>query len=407
MVQLNEMGRRMKEKRAVRMGPITRMLVAHFASRYDDEPGSKRAAYGLLGGYVSTVVNTVLAVVKLGLGIVTGSIGIIADAVHTFSDSLTSVVLIAGSYMARQPPDKEHPFGHGRAESVATMVIAVLLSVAGFEFGKVGVERFFSPTPVTASWWVVGALCLTIVVKEWMSRFSRALARDSGNTALDADFWHHRSDAISTALVVVGVVAGQYGWPQVDALAGIGVAIFLFYVAFTVARDAIHPLVGAAPAPEEVRQVKDLALSVDGVRGVHEVVIHRYGDVRFVSLHVETSDERTSGEIHTITHAVERLVAAETRGSVCVHPDPVNSSHPVYARVQELVELMVAREADLISYHDLRIVGSGEEMYVIVEVKPSPETDSAIEATIRLEVGLKSVFPNAEMVVEVEPTFSY
>jgi cation diffusion facilitator family transporter len=401
------MGRGMKEKRAVRMGAITRLLVDKFASNYDETPGSKRATYGLLGGYVSTILNTILAVVKLALGVVTGSIGIIADAVHTFSDSLTSVVLIAGSYLARQPPDKEHPFGHGRAESVATMIIAVLLGVAGFEFGKVGVERFISPTPVTASWWVVGALCLTIVVKEWMSRFSLDLARDSGNTALDADFWHHRSDAISTALVVVGVVAGQYGWPQVDALAGIGVAIFLFYVAYTVAREAIHPLVGEAPAPEEVRSVKELALSVDGVRGVHDVVIHRYGDVRFVSLHVETSDDHSAGEMHTITHTVERLVARETHGSVCVHPDPVNSSHPEYARVEELVELMVAREEDLESYHDLRIVGAGEEMYVIVEVKPSPEMDQGSEAILRLESGLKSVFPYAVMVVELEPIYSY
>ncbi len=390
-----------------KIGPIGTLLVQKYASNFGDAPGAKRSAYGLLGGYASVVVNTILAIVKLVLGLLTGSIGIIADAVHTFSDCLTSAVLIAGAYMSRKPPDEEHPFGHGRAESVATMIIAVLLGVAGVEFGKVGVERLMVPADISASWVVVAVLVLTIIVKEWLSRFARALAVGSGNTSLEADFWHHRSDAISTVLVVIGVVAGNYGWPQVDALAGIGVAIFLIVVAYSVARDAFSPLVGEAPTAAEVREVKELALSVEGVRGVHDVVIHRYGEIRFVSLHVETPDDLPSLSLHTITHEVERRLGACVEGSVCVHPDPVNSSHPHYARVEEVIGGLVEGDEELESFHDLRIVGDDERMYVIVEVKPAAGTTNTAAALKRLTSGVQEVFPAAELVVEVEPLYSY
>ena len=388
------------------MGPVATKLVARFASKHGAEPGARRAAYGLLGGYASILVNTFLALVKVVLGLLTGSIGIMADAVHTFSDCLTSAVLIGGAYVSRKPPDEEHPFGHGRAESVATMIIAVLLGVAGVEFGKVGVERLISPTDISVSWGVVLVLVLTIIVKEWLSRFTRELAVASGNTSLEADFWHHRSDAISTVLVVIGVVAGHFGWPQVDALAAIGVAIFLIVVAYTVARDAFNPLVGEAPTATEVRDVKEMALSVEGVRGVHDVVIHRYGELRFVSLHVETADDLPVLALHTITHEVERRLAAAVHGAVCVHPDPVNCSHPHYATLEELMGSLVEGDEELESFHDLRIVGDEGQMYVIVEVKPNPGVTNTAAALERLAQGLQRVFPGAELVVEVEPIHS-
>jgi len=391
----------------VRMGPITRFLVRSFGGRHFPDPGERKAAYGLLGGYVSIVVNTLLAVVKLVIGLAAGSIGVIADAAHTFSDSLTSVVLVVSSYFARQPADEEHPFGHGRAELIGTIVIAVLLGVAGLEFGRAGVERLLSPSPVTASWWVVAALISTIAVKEWMSRFSSALAAASGSTSLEADSWHHRSDAISTGLVVIGVVAAGYGWPQVDALAGIGVALFLIWVAFTVASSAIHPLVGQAPSFEEVTQVKDIAREVAGVRGVHDVVIHQYGDVRFVSLHVETSDSLSSADLHSITHEVERRVGKGRHGSVCVHPAPVNDSHPAYAAVEALIRSLVAGDESLDSFHDLRIVGWGEEINVVIDLKAKPSVLEPDEAVRRVEKGLKEVYPKAALIVELEPPYSY
>ncbi len=389
------------------MGPIGGWLVARFGSNHDGTRRQKRAAYGLLEGYVSIAVNLVLAAVKLALGVVTGSIGIVADAVHTLSDSLTSVVVIFSAYVARKPADVEHPFGHGRAEPIGTMIIAVLLGVAGFEFAKTGVERLMSPVAVSASWWVIVALVGTIVGKEWLSRFALVLAKESGNKALEADFWHHRSDAISTVLVVVGVVGGHYGFPQLDALAGIGVAGFLFWVAFSVASDAIHPLVGEAPSHEEVQGVKDAAMRVPGVRGVHDVVIHRYGEVRFVSLHIETSDSLSALELHELTHKVEAQVAGGDHGSVCVHPDPVNDHHPAYAQTHSLVTALIAEDEDLDSFHDLRIVGWGDVFNVVVDVKTTPDTDDAEAALGRLEEGIRRRFPKASLVAEVEPPYSY
>jgi cation diffusion facilitator family transporter len=385
---------------------MTGWLVRRFASRHGGRSAQRRASYGLLGGYVSVVVNTLLFVVKLLLGLATGSIGIMADAVHTLSDSLTSAVVIASAYMARQPADKEHPFGHGRVEEIATIVIAVLLGVAAFEFGKTAVERIFNALPVEASVWTVVILAGTIAAKEWLARFAKALGEASGNLTLEADSWHHRSDALSTLIVIVGVVAGHFGWPIVDSIAGLLVALFLLWVAIGVARSAFHPLLGQAPSPEEVQAIKEKAMAVTGVRGVHDVVIHNYGDVRFVSLHVETSEAVSTARLHQIAHEVEKRVSSR-HGSVCVHPDPVNDHHPAYTRVEEIVRGQVAEDRDLDSFHDLRIVGWGEAINVVLDLKPADDCEDADAAVERLEAALRESFPEANLVAEIEPRYSY
>ena len=399
----------MSDTTPIRFGPLTRCLVRRWGTPPGDgpRPVEIRSAYGVLEGWVSVVVNTLLFAIKLVLGLLTGSIALMADAAHTLSDSVTSAIVIVGARMSRRPPDAEHPYGHGRAEAIATLAIAMLLAVAGVEFGKASIERVWSPSPVTAPPWAMATLIVTMVIKEWLSRFALALSRATGNQSLEADAWHHRSDVFATGLVVVGMVAGSYGLTWLDGVMGIGVSVLLVKIGFDVIRGAIDTLLGGRPSPEEVREVHRLAREVDGVRGVHDVVIHRYGDLRFVSLHVETRDDLTALALHDIAERVEARVATDGHGSVSVHVDPINTDHPAYASLEALLRRAVAADPDLAAFHDLRVVGEGERFNVVFDLNVLPGCLDPERARARLVEAIRREHPGARVVAEIDPPYAY
>lgn len=395
-------------RRPEQLGPIGGALVRWFVDRRGVVGGAeRRSAFGVLEGAVSIVLNTVLFAIKLGIGLHTGSIALLADAVHTFADSVTSLVVIVSSYVSRKPPDDEHPFGHGRAEAVATVTIAVLLGVAAFEFGKESVLRIAQPGVAAASWAIIGAVAATALVKEWMARFSFALGRASGSTTLRADGWHHRSDVFATGLVVVAMVAGRFGWALVDGVMGLGVSLLLLKVAIDVARSAIDTLLGPAPSEEEILTLKESALRVEGVRGVHDIVVHRYGDLRFVSLHIETSDRESPATLHTIAERVEQAVNDGRHGSVCVHVDPVNDRHPDYDAVQRIVTEVVAADERLESFHDLRLPSRGDGYVVALDLNLTSGCGDGDAAAAALREQLRRRSAAMDVYIEIEPKYSY
>jgi len=394
--------------RPQRFGPLTGWLVRTFIER-GREPLSEEErspAYGLLEGYISVVVNAALFALKLGLGLLTGSIALVADAVHTLADCVTSVVIIAGSYIARRPPDADHPYGHGRAESVAAVVVAVLLATAGVEFARTSVERILDPQPVQASWLVVGVILSTAAAKEWLARFAGALSRASGNTALQADAWHHRSDVLATVMVAGGMIAGRYGVPVVDGVMGVVISLLLLKVALDVGRRAFDVLLGRAPSLEELAEVKRRALQVEGVLGVHNIMVHHYGPVRFTSLHVEISDDLSAMDVHGMTHRVEEAVAGD-RGAAVVHMDPVNLDHPLKTRIEVLIREAAEREPLVESWSDLRMLGSRDQVNVTFNVRSAvPKGDELDGARRRLGEAIREEFPRARVSVELVSTFA-
>jgi len=388
-----------------RADPLTRVLVHHFAGPAANAT-ERKASYGLLEGWVGLVLNATLFAAKLTLGLLSGSVALIADAVHTLADSITSAVLIVASRVARKPADREHPFGHGRVESVAAIVIAVLLGVAGIEFLESSVHRILAPEPVSAGWWIVAVVLILAAVKEWNSRFALSLARASGSTAIEADAWHHRSDVFATLLVAAGIAGSHLGLPILDGIMGLGVSLVILYTAFDIARDAINPLLGEAPTREEIEEVAQLARAVDGVEGVHDIVIHRYGDVRLVSLHIETRDDLPPMKMHTVSELVQDVVGGD-HGHAVVHVDPINTDHPRYDDIKALVTRIVEQEPRLESFHDLRIIGDEDRYNVVFEVVPS--TDSVMDSTIRekLRDVVASRTGAAAVVIDIEPLFAF
>jgi cation diffusion facilitator family transporter len=386
---------------------LTGWLVRTFVPRADEVSDPRtREAYGLLEGWTSVVINLVLFTVKLVPGLMIGSITLVADALHSLGDLLGSAVVIWGFRAAARPSDAEHPFGHGRIESIATLFLGILLFVASWEIGQNSVLRLFHPRPVHASVALLLLLAATVPLKEWLARLARELAGRIGSTALQGDFLHHRSDAIATAVVIVSLVAGRSGLDWVDGVGGLAVAGFIATAAYSLVRDAVDPLIGQAPTPQLLAEIRATATAVPGVEGVHDVAVHWYGGLIVTSLHIEVSDALDITSAHDLADAVEMALAGRFAGQAVVHVDPVNRSHPLDAAIRSFLAETLPAIAGAREFADLRIVGRERPCYVILDLNAEPDRAPAAAAAVRDAVTGR--FPEVvRVVVNVAPRFVY
>jgi cation diffusion facilitator family transporter len=386
---------------------VTQWLVRSFVSRPDAIGDARvRGEYGVLEGVTSIVVNLVVCVVKLVPGVMIGSISLIADAVHSLGDVLSSGVVIWGFRAAAKPSDPEHPFGHQRVETVATLVIGILLFVVAWEFAQNSVIRLLSPRPVAASAALLVVLMLTVLLKEWLTRFARALGLAIGSSALEGDSLHHRSDVFATLVVIGSLVAARFGLHFVDAVGGLAVSGFIAVAGYRLARDAISPLVGEAPSAQLIADIRASALGIPAVDGVHDVMVHSYGGLVVTSLHIEVSSGLDLTRAHDVAEAVEATINTRFHGWSVVHVDPVNREHPLYAGVHSFLSETLARIDGAEGFHDLRIVGSERPCYVIFDLRADTRQAQEVAARLRGEVSRR--FPEvAKVVVNIKPQYVY
>lgn len=286
-----------------------------------DEDMRRRYAY--LESLVSIVGNLVIALIKYVFGLMFQSIALMADALHSASDLLTSIVVLLGFKISSSPADEKHPYGHGRIEFIATLVIAVMLLFVGVEFVKTAYDRFITNAAVKGSYLVAAIILATAVFKEWMARFSMELGMRIDSPALIADAWHHRTDSISSILVAIALVASKYGYYKADAVLGFGVSALVAYTGITIAIDSISKLIGEVPSEEEVKDIRELALQVPGVLGVHKIKVHNYGAFREISLHIHVNQRLSIIEAHDISDQVEKAIEAKLNAKVTVHTEPL------------------------------------------------------------------------------------
>lgn len=366
---------------------ISSLLVRWFVGPVDPRAADGRTRLGLLQGWVSVVVNGLLCLVKGVLGFALGSVALLADAVHSLSDVGSSFVVILGFHWARKPSDSQHPFGHGRVEFVTALVMAVLLMVMAIEFLKFGITRIIEPHPYSAPWWVIGIVTGTLILKQWLTLFALRLARATASQALKADYWHHLADLFSTVLVILALLLSRRGWSGADGWAGLGVSAFILWTGIQTARDAISPLLGEAPGPEEVLNIERVARSVPFVRGVHDIILHKYGDTHLVSLHIEVDAGKSALEIHDVSDEVEARISAQCGSTAIVHVDPVDRAHPYYRQAERTMKKVVEDHPEMAEFHDLRVQGPAQHLKLSVDVLAVLGTREAaypeMEATVK------------------------
>ncbi len=286
---------------------MTNLLIRLFVKHAEDPvTPAVRERFGVLSGAVGIVVNLLLFAGKYLAGILSGSIAILADSFNNLSDAGSSAVTLVGFYVSGKKPDPAHPFGHGRVEYLAGLLIGIVILLFAVELGKGSVEKIISPERVEWSLTAGGILLGSILAKLWMFSFNRTLSKRISSAALKALSGDSLSDAAATAVVFAGMLVSERFGLQLDGYLGLLVALFILYTGISSIRDALNPILGSQPDARLARQIEELVLSYEGVVGVHDLIIHDYGPGRFmVSLHAEVPESMETRANHTIISQIE------------------------------------------------------------------------------------------------------
>ena len=277
--------------------------------------------------WVSIIVNLVLAAGKLAAGLIASSSAMVSDAVHSASDVFSTVVVMIGIRISGKEQDRDHPYGHERMECAAAGILAVALAAVGIEIGLSGIRHLVSGDYKTAA--VPGLLALiaavvSIVVKEAMFHYTRAVARRTRSSALMADAWHHRSDALSSVGALVGIGLARLGYPAADAVASLVICLMILKAAYDIYKDSLDKMVDHAADEETAAEIRATVSAVPGVVRVDDLKTRMFGSRIYVDIEIAADSTLMLSEAHAIAEEVHRTVEAnfDTVKHCMVHVNP-------------------------------------------------------------------------------------
>jgi cation diffusion facilitator family transporter len=280
---------------------------------------------GYIEGIVSIILNTILFAAKLWAGIVTGSLALVADAWHTLSDSISSVVLVLASKLMSRKADKEHPFGHGRWEQISALFIAFLLGIIGYDFLKQAIAKFGQREIVRFGIIAYAVMGVSVVVKEALAQYAFYIARKTGNEGVRADGWHHRSDSLASLIVLLAILfARQFWW--IDSVLAVIVALFLFYATFTIIKETVTKMLGERPSRELVDKITAHVREAyrDSLQ-IHHFHIHDYVTHKELTLHIRLDKNMTIERGHQIASEIEEKIREKFEIIATIHIEPLKT----------------------------------------------------------------------------------
>lgn len=285
----------------------------------------KKASY--LEGTISIFVNICLFGLKYWAGVVSGSIALTADAWHTMSDSISSIVVIIGAKLASKKADKDHPFGHGRWELISAIIIAVILVLITFGFITDSITQLKTRESANFGTVAIVVTVVSIVVKELMAQYAFFLGRKSGSSTVRADGWHHRTDALSSLVILVGILFKNYFW-WIDGVLGILVSLMLMYAAYEILTEAVNKILGEEPGEELIREIHEYIRSLyDEELHPHHFHIHNYISHKELTFHIKLRNSISVEESHAIATAIEELIDEKLSIKSTIHLEPLDFIH--------------------------------------------------------------------------------
>ena len=349
---------------------MTKALIRLFIRDAENTRDARvRERYGVLSGAVGIACNVFLFILKVVIGLVTGSISIAADAFNNLSDGLSCMISIVGFKVSGKAPDEKHPFGYGRTEYIAGLVVAFIIVLVGFEFFKTSIDRILHPAPVAFSLVLVVILAISMLVKLWMGAFNVQIGRRIDSPVLMAAGQDSRNDVITTGVVILGMVAGQFTTLPVDGYVGVLVAAFIVWAGFGIARDTVAPLLGEAADPEIAKNIEKLVMESEYIVGVHALIVHNYGAGRWLaSLHAEVPSDSDFVAVHEVIDEAEKRVWQRTGVYLVIHMDPIDVNNEHVAALREQVDAVLRAIDENLSMHDFRVVDGARQINLIFDV---------------------------------------
>ncbi len=387
---------------------LSNALIRLFVKNKDNTTDpSVRYAYGRLTSLTSLGCNLLLFVGKLVAGLLAGSLAIVADAFNNLSDAGSGVVTLFGFRLAHQPPDKDHPFGHGRMEYLSAMGVAVLIILAGVELATTAVDKIRNPQPSTVSWLTMVILAAAIVVKLWMALFCRRVGRLIRSEALLATGVDSRNDVICTSVVLVSSLISRYTDLMLDGYVGMAVALFVIWAGFSVIRETISPLLGQTPDPELVENIKRTVLAYDGIYGIHDMMVHDYGPGRvIVSLHAEVPVDADICQSHDIIDCIEQELMQKYHIISCIHMDPIDTDNPETVRLNELAQTQLTAIHPALTLHDFRVVHGDSHTNLLFDVVVPFDHPDRERLAVEIQERIHAVDEKLFAIVRVEHEYT-
>lgn len=385
---------------------MTNALIHIFIRDADNvKDGRVREKYGILSGAVGLACNLFLFALKLAIGLLTGAISIAADAFNNLSDGLSCLISIVGFKVSGKEPDAKHPFGYGRTEYIAGLIVSFIILLVGFEFFKTSFDRILHPAAVEASPVLIAILAVSMTVKFWMGAFNVGIGRRIDSPVLMAAGQDSRNDVITTAVVIVGIIAGKFTTLPVDGYVGVLVAAFILWSGFGIARDTVAPLLGEAADPDIAKEIERIVMQSDYIVGVHDLIVHNYGAGRsLASLHAEVPSDADFVAVHEIIDETEKRVKQLTGVYVVIHMDPIDVNDKHVAALREQTDHVLQNIDDTLSMHDFRVVDGKQQINLIFDVVvPFSYNDSKKrDLLMHIYDGLKAIDPRYNPVVTLD-----
>lgn len=365
-----------------------------------------RKRCGTVASGVAVALNLFLFATKAIAGVFAGSVSILADAVNNLSDAATSLITLVGFRMAGQQADAEHPFGHGRMEYVAGLIVSLAVILMGLEVGRAAIGSIFDAQPVTFTMPALAILCLGMAIKLWMYFFQRHLGREIDSPTLLATAADSLSDVAATAAVLVSVVVNAVFSVPVDAIAGLMVSVLIMRTGWQAAKQTLDPLLGRAMSAELARDIDTLVLGHKDILGMHDLIYHDYGAGRaMMSFHAEVPADGDFLALHDTIDHIERELKRKHCIETVIHMDPVVRD----ARTTQLYEQVSALAAEIdpaITIHDFRITAGPSHTNLIFDlVVPYGARYSDAQVVGQLTAAIERMGRQFYAVIEVDHSY--
>ena len=365
---------------------MTEFLVRHFVKNYEEtEKVSVRTAYGVLASVVGIFCNVFLFAVKWMIGFFLHSIAVMADAFNNLSDAGSSIIGLVGVKMASKPADEDHPFGHGRIEYIAALIVAFLVLQVGFTFFKDSIGKIREPEELKFQLVSIIILILSIGVKLWMGYFNRTLGNKINSKVMLATAADAMGDVITTSATILAILFWKVTGINIDGFVGIGVSLVVMWAGVGIARDTLEPLIGEAVDPEEYDRITNFVEGYDEIVGSHDLIVHNYGPGRsMASIHAEVPNDVDIEVSHEIIDRIERDAIKNLGIFLVIHMDPIETKDTYVLQVREQVEQTLDALDPAVSIHDFRMVDGKEQVNLIFDMVVPFEYDKKKQDELRM-----------------------
>lgn len=361
-----------------------------------------RQKYGILCGFVGVILNLLLCAAKFIFGTLAASVAMVADAFNNLSDAASSIVQILGFKLASKKPDREHPFGHGRIEYIAGLVISFFILYMGLELVRRSIKSIINPQPIEFSILSLIILLLSILIKIYIYLYNHKIGKKIDSVAMEATAKDSLSDVIVTSVVVASIVMAPFTSFPVDAIGGTIVGLCIIKNGIESLKDTISPLLGQGATQEFVDQLQEVALSHPPISEIHDVLLHDYGPgCRVVTLHAEVPGNVDIFQLHDAIDAAEEDIAQKFKCQILIHMDPVDVENERLAQIKGIVNFEAARIDPGIQAHDIRIVATGSGRKLFFELRKPADLKMKDEDLMqKMHDAVQAKVPDLECVVK-------